>query len=178
MGIGERIKEMRMQKKITQSELADRLGVPYQSIGQWERSVRNPKIETLQKIAEALDVDINWLMHGKTLEQRDQAMKDYVARRFEETSKYKDIEKLLNQKSNQAVVMYRGEKNGQEFIELDEEKLKRILNTLDVPEKEEQPPKEMVIINKGKPGQEKIEVSEEDFQAVKDFLKILKNRKK
>lgn len=90
MGIGERIKEMRMQKKITQSELADRLGVPYQSIGQWERSVRNPKIETLQKIAEALDVDINWLMHGKTLEQRDQAMKDYVARRFKSIETHPD----------------------------------------------------------------------------------------
>ena len=173
-----RIRKARLEKDMTQAELAQKIGVQRAVISKYESGMISPQIDTLQKIADALEVDINWLIHGRTLEQRDQEMKDYVARRFEETSKYKDIEKLLNQKSNQAVVMYRGEKNGQEFIELDEEKLKRILNTLDVPEKEEQPPKEMVIINKGKPGQEKIVVSEEDFQAVKDFLKILKNRKK
>lgn len=90
MGIGDRIKEARAQKKLTQSELADILKVPYQSIGQWERSARNPKLGTLQKIADALDVDINWLIHGKTLKQRDQAMKDYVTQRFKSIETHPD----------------------------------------------------------------------------------------
>lgn len=50
----------------------------------YEKDQRQPRIEQFQAIAIALGVDVNWLMNGYTLEQRDQAMKDYVARRFTE----------------------------------------------------------------------------------------------
>ena len=63
MTIGERIKEFRLKAGLTQSELAAKLGIPYQSIGQWERGLRSPKIETLQKIAEALGVE-PWELMG------------------------------------------------------------------------------------------------------------------
>lgn len=63
MTIGERIKEFRLKAGLTQSELAEKLGIPYQSIGQWERGLRSPKIETLQKIAEALGVE-PWQLMG------------------------------------------------------------------------------------------------------------------
>lgn len=63
MTIGERIKEFRLKAGLTQSELAEKLGIPYQSIGQWERGLRSPKIETLQKIAEALGVE-PWELMG------------------------------------------------------------------------------------------------------------------
>ena len=61
MTIGERIKEFRLRAGLTQSELAEKLGIPYQSIGQWERGLRSPKIETLQKIADALNVSLGML---------------------------------------------------------------------------------------------------------------------
>ena len=35
---------------------------------------RQPRIEQLQKIADALEVDINYLVHGKTLQKYEQAM--------------------------------------------------------------------------------------------------------
>lgn len=63
MKSGERIKKVRLEKGITQTELAQKLGIPYQSIGQWERGIRNPKRETLQKIADALDVEL-WELLG------------------------------------------------------------------------------------------------------------------
>ena len=56
MTVGERIKEARQAKGLTQAELGARLGLPYQSIGQWERDLRRPKLETLQRLAEELDV--------------------------------------------------------------------------------------------------------------------------
>lgn len=55
MTVGERIKAARMQVGLTQKELAEKLGVPYQSIGQWERGIRNPKLSSVRRIAEALD---------------------------------------------------------------------------------------------------------------------------
>ena len=56
MEIGEKIKLYRMEKGMTQKELADALNISYVNISQWERGKRNPKIETLQKIAEILGI--------------------------------------------------------------------------------------------------------------------------
>lgn len=84
MSIGERIKEARKKAGLKQSELAEKLGVAVITIGQYERGVRQPRLEQFQRIAAALNVDVNWLMNGQTLEQRDQAMRNYVDRRFAE----------------------------------------------------------------------------------------------
>lgn len=58
MTTGERIKAARINAGLTQRELAERLNVSFVNISQWENGVRNPKIETLQKIAEALGVEV------------------------------------------------------------------------------------------------------------------------
>ena len=42
---------------MTQKELAQKLGLSFQSIAQWENDLRNPKVETLRKIANALECD-------------------------------------------------------------------------------------------------------------------------
>lgn len=63
MTTGERIKSARKRAGLTQSELAEKLNIPYQSIGQWERNVRNPKAETLIKIANALGCEV-WELSG------------------------------------------------------------------------------------------------------------------
>lgn len=60
--IGLRIKKVRKEAGLTQQQLAKRLGIPYQSIGQWERGIRNPKIETLQAIADAIGVSLDYLL--------------------------------------------------------------------------------------------------------------------
>lgn len=56
MTTGQRIKAARKAAKMTQADLASKLGVPYQSISQWERDLRNPKYDTLSRIADALSV--------------------------------------------------------------------------------------------------------------------------
>ena len=56
--IGQRIREARLQAKLSQKELADRLGVSASLIGQYENHIRIPKYETQQKIAHALGVDV------------------------------------------------------------------------------------------------------------------------
>ena len=57
MTTGERIKAARKKAGMTQAELAEKLEIPFQSVSQWERDIRNPKKETLEKIAEKLGVD-------------------------------------------------------------------------------------------------------------------------
>lgn len=59
MGIGENIKQIRTQKKLTQKELGEKLGgITQQQIGQWENGNKNPRLETIQKLATALDVSL------------------------------------------------------------------------------------------------------------------------
>lgn len=71
MTIGEKIKNARIKSGMTQAELANILGIPYQSISQWERGLRNPKYDTLQKIATALDTPIDSLFSEESQAQYD-----------------------------------------------------------------------------------------------------------
>jgi len=56
MTAGECIKAARKKAGLTQVGLADRMGTTYQTVAQWETGKRNPKLESLFKIADALGV--------------------------------------------------------------------------------------------------------------------------
>lgn len=58
MTTGEQIKFFRKQKHFSQKELGELLGVSAAMIGQYETGKRNPKFETLEKIANALGVPV------------------------------------------------------------------------------------------------------------------------
>ena len=90
MTIGERIQTARKKAGMKQADLAEALGVAVVTIGQYERDKRQPRLEQFKAIASALDVDVNWLMNGQTMEERKQGMKDYVARRFKEAQDWKE----------------------------------------------------------------------------------------
>ena len=61
MEIGQSIQEARKKAKLTQKELAEKVGIATITVQQYERGVRTPKIETLQKIAQALNIDVGIL---------------------------------------------------------------------------------------------------------------------
>jgi transcriptional regulator with XRE-family HTH domain len=60
--VSEAIKKARKSKGLTQKDLGNLLGVSEVMIGQYERGVRNPKIEMLSKIAAALNVPLTSLL--------------------------------------------------------------------------------------------------------------------
>lgn len=43
MNIGERIKELRVEKNLTQMQLAKQIGVSQKAIDYWERGINEPK---------------------------------------------------------------------------------------------------------------------------------------
>ena len=61
MTTGERIQKARKAAGLSQKELGEKLGVSASMIGQYENDLRIPKIETLEKIATALNVKISSL---------------------------------------------------------------------------------------------------------------------
>lgn len=56
-----RLKEIRLEKGLTQKQLAQSLEVSPQMVLSWEKGLRNPKESTLEKIANALDVPVDYL---------------------------------------------------------------------------------------------------------------------
>lgn len=61
----ERFKELRSSRKLSQQELADRLGTSKSSINMYERGEREPGLEMLENIADFFNVDMDYLI-GKT----------------------------------------------------------------------------------------------------------------
>jgi transcriptional regulator with XRE-family HTH domain len=55
--IGEKLKEIRTRRFLTQEELAERAGVSPATIVRVERNQAEPHISTMRKLARALDVD-------------------------------------------------------------------------------------------------------------------------
>ena len=60
--LGARIRELRTMAKLSQERLGERAGVSYKFLGEVERGQGNPTIDTLARIAAALDVDITDLL--------------------------------------------------------------------------------------------------------------------
>ncbi|WP_395052825.1 helix-turn-helix domain-containing protein [Flavobacterium sp.] len=58
IALGKKIKEIRLQKKITQTEIAYRCGFDKSNYNTIEAGKRNPTIISLLKIANALDITI------------------------------------------------------------------------------------------------------------------------
>ncbi len=58
---GQRIKKLREMRGYTQKALAQKAGIHEMTIQFYEYGTRNPKPEQLQKLAEALEVDIAFL---------------------------------------------------------------------------------------------------------------------
>ena len=83
---GSRIKAARESANLTQEGLGQKLGVTGVTIMRYEKNQREPRQDQFKRLAAALNVDVNWLMNGYTLAQRDQDQKDYMSKR------YKDIE--------------------------------------------------------------------------------------
>ena len=61
------IKELREKNKITQSQLADMLGVSDQAISKWETGRGYPDITLLEPIASAFHVSVTELISGTTV---------------------------------------------------------------------------------------------------------------
>ena len=62
MGIGAKIRDYRLQKGLTQTELADLIGVKGQTISRYEKDQRDVRQDVIKKIAKALDVTPGMLM--------------------------------------------------------------------------------------------------------------------
>lgn len=64
MAIGDRIKQLRVMANLTQTELAEKVGLTYVQIGRYETGKSNPSSDVLQKLAAVLETSADFLMNG------------------------------------------------------------------------------------------------------------------
>lgn len=85
MSFGTRITNLRKNLKLTQQELADKLGISRAALSHYEKDRRDPDSDTLIKLSEFFDVSIDYLLKGedyrsKAKEILDNPETQYAAR--------------------------------------------------------------------------------------------------
>lgn len=155
MTIGEKIREIRKEKGISQKELGTLLGVSQQMIGQYENSSREPKIETLRKIAAALKVKLSdFLEVGQIIEEynpvdnttdtivkmEDEIIQGKIISSFTfNADTYSNEELLLTEREKRLVEYFRLLNNKGQDKALEDVELYTLIDTLrkrdDIPDK-------------------------------------------
>ncbi|MGT2714742.1 helix-turn-helix domain-containing protein [Streptococcus pluranimalium] len=58
----ERLKQLRIDRKLRQKDIAEYFGTSPQSYAQWEKGLRKPSQDSLEKLAKFFDVSIDYLL--------------------------------------------------------------------------------------------------------------------
>ena len=66
--IGARVKDIRNRKGFTQEELAEKININPKYLSSIERGKENPTLNTLIKLSESLDVNLNDIFHQIEIE--------------------------------------------------------------------------------------------------------------
>lgn len=107
-GFAQRLKQIRIQKNLSQSELAELAGIHFTSVSRYERGTALPNSDALQSLAHALQVSADRLMEGEsstahTLPPEDQEL----FQQFQEIQLLPAEEKALIKKVLEALLLRR-----------------------------------------------------------------------
>ena len=94
--IGERIHDYRRQHQMTQQQLAEALGVSYQSVSRWENEEGYPDMELLPALAGIFQTSADSLLGIKEYEREKQAHEVFDALRRESIKKDYDPGKIID----------------------------------------------------------------------------------
>ena len=75
--LGMMIASLRKEKRKTQIELAEKMGVTDKAVSKWERDLACPDVSTLPKLAEVFDISVDELMQCKA-ESQNEKKKDFT----------------------------------------------------------------------------------------------------
>ena len=96
--IGKFIAELRKEKKLTQEELANKLGITKNAVSKWERGLSMMDVSLFKPVCEILEVTIVELLNGERIKQDDMKIKvdDTIRNTIEYTNKKIKNNKVKN----------------------------------------------------------------------------------
>ena len=89
---GEFLKQLRLEKQMTQEQLAEKFNVSSRSVSRWETGRNLPDISLLVEIADFYDVDVREIIEG---ERKSEMMDKEVRDVADKMANYADNEKEL-----------------------------------------------------------------------------------
>ena len=118
--LGNRLRMLRTQRKLTQEEVAQKIGVARTTYAMYEQNSREPDNVTLQKLADFFDVSTDYLL-GRTdnpTPPGEKAKPYYALTEKDERDIARDLERMMSDlESNEAMAFY-GEPMDEETREL------------------------------------------------------------
>jgi transcriptional regulator with XRE-family HTH domain len=70
------LKKYRALRNISQEELSKKVDIHVVQLSKYERGLSAPSIKVVERLAEALEISIDELVHGETQNQIEQAVSD------------------------------------------------------------------------------------------------------
>ena len=68
MAVGENVKRIRTNKRLTQEEFAKEVGISRSYLGDLENNRKSPTVETLEKISNKMETTIEYLLGGNGMQ--------------------------------------------------------------------------------------------------------------
>jgi transcriptional regulator with XRE-family HTH domain len=98
-GFPERLRQLRKQRDLSQTELGELVGLHYNHIGRYERGASRPSADAARRLADTLGVSTDYLMEGTTEEAAKARFEDReLLRQFQEVESLPDDDKLVVKK--------------------------------------------------------------------------------
>lgn len=76
MNFGEKLFELRKEKKLSQEEVADRLNVSRQTVSKWETNQSVPDFDKIMPLCELFEIGVEELLTGKKPEEPENSEKE------------------------------------------------------------------------------------------------------
>ncbi|AZO96371.1 helix-turn-helix transcriptional regulator [Halocella sp. SP3-1] len=98
MKLGEKLKKLRIENKMTQEDLAKKIGVSRGTVAGYETQDKNPKYKTLKKIASVLNCSIDYLLDNpSTLVEENKNSNFDLQKYITKINERRDLQLLLQE---------------------------------------------------------------------------------
>ncbi|MBQ7993669.1 MAG: helix-turn-helix domain-containing protein [Solobacterium sp.] len=93
--IGAFLQELRKEKKLTQEQLAEKMGVARRTVSRWETGANMPDLDILVELSDFYDVELREILSG---ERKSQQMNDEMKQTVLQVAEYSNEEKKRSAK--------------------------------------------------------------------------------
>ena len=112
MSIGDRIIDLRKQKKLSQGQLAEIVGVSPQAVSKWESGQNSPDTIKLIHLADILDTDVEYLATGRKTPKEEPPI---ILNMVKKVDKIVEVEKIVEKPVIKRIVRIKYRRNPIEF---------------------------------------------------------------
>jgi len=100
--IGNKIKELRKKKGITQEQLSETIGISFQAVSKWENNIALPDITLVPTLASFFEISIDELFDYNLRE-----LQEKVTKICDEAYIYRESEREKSHRTNSRIIFFK-----------------------------------------------------------------------